>query len=568
MHAFAPHFVKISAKEAACWIISIVIVSSYLLPYALFGTSSHILIHDNLDSAYSWYKVLIESGSLFAPNGTPIEQIFNGLPREALPSEFDAFVLMYWLFGPYGAYVLNRVLMTVVAFFGMYWLLKRHVVPGGSFSTIHFAGALCYALLPFWPFGGLSVSGLPLVVYAFLNIRERDLRWPNWVILMLFPFYSSLVLSGAFLLLTLAFLWIIDATQKKGSLFFLFGLAFISFSYTITHYRLFAAFLFHPTFSSHRVEFSSLGTGLAGAAAEAFGLFTDGQYHAQSLHRVVILPTVAISAFLLARYSWDRRAKQYVFLLAFIGITAGWYGLLRWSPVSGTMDRLNHWIPIQLDRFHFLHPMIWTVLFALALQLIRVSFRIGMWIAICVSGAQIVLLFLYHELWQNRLTPTIAEFFAAQQFQNVARYIGQPKQSYRVASLGIHPSVAQYNGFYTLDGYVANYPLRYKHAWRDVIEGELLRDAALKQYYDGWGSRVYLFSSELSERGNYVMNYAGNDFEVQKLCINVEAFGALGGKYVISAVRINETNNPKFKLERMFRDPGSAWDIYLYRIAN
>ena len=475
---------------------------------------------------------------------------------------------MYWLFGPYGAYVLNRTLMTVVGFFGIYLLLKRHVVPGDSFSTIHFGGALCYALLPFIPFGGLSVAGLPLVVYAFLNIREKDLRWPNWVMLILFPFYSSLVLSGAFLLLTLACLWLIDATQKKGNLFFLLSLSLISFAYIFTNYRLFAAFFFHSTFPSHRVEFSQVGIDLAGAAREALNLFANGQYHAQSLHWVVILPTVAISAFLLARYSWDRRAKQYVFHLAFIGITAGWYGLLQWSALSSMTDRLNYWIPIQLQRFHFLHPMMWTVLFALALQLIRVSFRIGAWIITCVIGAQLILLFSYHELWQNRITPTIEEFFAAQQLENVAKYIGQPKQTYRVASLGIHPSIAQYNGFYTLDGYVTNYPLQYKHAWRDVIEGELVKNAALKQYYDRWGSRVYLFSSELSEHGKYVMNYAGNDFEVQQLSINIEAFEALGGKYVISAVRINETNNPHFKLERMFQDSRSAWDIYLYKIVN
>ena len=34
----------------------------------------------------------------------------------------------------------------------------------------------------------------------------------------------------------------------------------------------------------------------------------------------------------------------------------------------------------------------------------------------------------------------------------------------------------------------------------------------------------------------------------------------------LSAVRINEIKNPQFRLERAFRDSGSAWDIYLYRL--
>ena len=53
-----------------------------------------------------------------------------------------------------------------------------------------------------------------------------------------------------------------------------------------------------------------------------------------------------------------------------------------------------------------------------------------------------------------------------------------------------------------------------------------MRSAFLKKYYDAWGSRVYLFSSELFEHGNLEENRAGNTFEVLQLCMKVDAFKA------------------------------------------
>lgn len=40
-------------------------------------------------------------------------------------------------------------------------------------------------------------------------------------------------------------------------------------------------------------------------------------------------------------------------------------------------------------------------------------------------------------------------------------------------SVGIYPAAAAYNGFHCLDGYSNNYPLEYKHAFRQIMEGEL-----------------------------------------------------------------------------------------------
>ena len=69
-----------------------------------------------------------------------------------------------------------------------------------------------------------------------------------------------------------------------------------------------------------------------------------------------------------------------------------------------------------------------------------------------------------------------------------------PVEDYRVASIGIHPAIAQYNGFYTLDTYNNFYPLSYKHEFRKIIEKELEKNKKIRNYFDAWGGRCYFFT--------------------------------------------------------------------------
>ncbi|MDA6131502.1 DUF6044 family protein, partial [Escherichia coli] len=67
-------------------------------------------------------------------------------------------------------------------------------------------------------------------------------------------------------------------------------------------------------------------------------------------------------------------------------------------------------------------------------------------------------------LFQDK--PTVRQFYAEEQFSAIKEYIGLPQEDYRVASIGLHPAIAQYNGFYTLDSYNNFYPLTYKYQFR------------------------------------------------------------------------------------------------------
>ena len=120
----------------------------------------------------------------------------------------------------------------------------------------------------------------------------------------------------------------------------------------------------------------------------------------------------------------------------------------------------------------------------------------------------------------------------------------------------------EYNGFYTLDGYCANYDKKYKLKFLEIIKDEIKKNKVLREYYDYWGSRAYLFTAEDIGYGNV----SGNTITLKNLDFNTQAMKDLGAKYIISAVKIDIQTDPEYKFLKKFQDEESAWDIYLYEI--
>ena len=94
--------------------------------------------------------------------------------------------------------------------------------------------------------------------------------------------------------------------------------------------------------------------------------------------------------------------------------------------------------------------------------------------------------------------PSYKEFYDENLFDIIEKSISTSKRTnYNIVCIGLSPSILEYNGYHTLDGYFYQYPLSYKHKFRKIIEKELEKSSLLKSYYDDWGSRCYIFSSEL-----------------------------------------------------------------------
>ena len=275
---------------------SALILFLYVAPFIVLGQDSFVLIHDMLDHHISKYKTLAESGLIFANSNNQLDMYMNA-PRVAFGNEIKFVFWLFYLFEPFNAYVINQILIRVIAFIGMLVLLNRYVFEqkNHEFSTFI---SLIFSLLPFYATSGISVAGLPLVTYIFLNIRAGIDSYKDWLGLVIFPLYSSLVFSMMFYIIFLGFVWFFDIYRRQLNSRFTISIFLVSFIFLIVNYRLVEAFFFGVDFTSHRVEMGIVGDsiGFFDAIIKAAKHFIIGQYHAHSLH-IIFLPLVSLIFF-------------------------------------------------------------------------------------------------------------------------------------------------------------------------------------------------------------------------------------------------------------------------------
>ncbi|MNX24303.1 hypothetical protein D3C86_543200 [compost metagenome] len=544
------------------WIIGLAIVLLYMLPYFVLGENSYIRIHDTLDSEISKYKLLVESGKLFAPNDALLPGMMDGAYRISFPSEFNALVWLFYFFGPFWGYVANSLILRVIAFFGMFLLLERHVFKQESSSLAVIGASMGFALLPFWSMGALSVAAQPLVLYALLNLFEGDARPRNWLILALVPFYSFVEFSGIFWIAAALILAGVEAWRKRIIPWkSLGGAAVLLMGSLISQYRLFYGMLFDHAYVSHRVEFQWDYVGFLQALKIALGNFLRGQDHVSTVHALILI--IALGALVVLRGS--RRRQLALWIGAAASISA-WYGLWHWQGLQPLTENVSLLKSFNFSRVHWFHPTIWYVIFALALYAIHRHLRWGRPLALLIISSQVALLFASGEQATGAITkqPSYRAYFSPTVFEEIADYIGVEQSNYRVVSIGMNPAIPNYSGFHTLDAYLNNYPLAFKHKFRPVIAEELKKSADLLHYFDKWGNRCYMFSSELGLRLDV---YKDSGLQITRLDVKTDVLAGLGVEYVLSAVPILNASDLQLRYRKEFTRDGSPWHVYLYEVA-
>jgi len=557
------HSGEIQKKERKLVYLSFLAILLFVSPYFILGENAHMRVHDNLDSNIAWYKVLAKSGEIFGSVDAVIPQIINGLPRNAYGTEYSGIVWLHALFPSIYAYGLSQMITRVFAFIGMYLLLKKHFLREDRYGWIRVGVSLAFALTPFWPSGMLSTLGMPLALWAFLNIRAGEHSWKNYLVLTLLPLYSSIVLGFFFFLSAMGVLWIVDVVRGRGwNWGFLFAIVYMTVVYLGVEYRLVHSFLFSDEPTS-RDEYFHARLTFWHSVRLTFKNYILGHNHVMTVHGLFILPVTFFALYIVARKKMWKQEKTFVFLHVLNLALSAWYAFWfykGWLPLTERFDFLDKF---NFARYHFLRPLVIYVLFALSLKILWREGKHWRQPTIFVMVAQLILLTAFNEeiLYQNK--PSFKQFYAEEQFAEIKRYIGKPVEDYRVASIGIHPAIAQYNGFYTLDTYNNFYPLSYKHRFREIIAKELDKDKKLREYFDEWGGRCYIFVDEL---GKHYMFKKNSKKKIKKLQLNTATFYEMGGRYIFSALPILNAEQNRLKLEKVFDSKESAWRVYLYKV--
>ncbi|WP_245859538.1 DUF6044 family protein [Spirosoma aerolatum] len=580
-----------STSERTYLFIAIGLLGLYVFPYIWLGEGAHLTIHDNLDSDFLYLYLLKLTRTAFdfdlntiIPNmmsGGP----FRGIPRSAFRTGLNVEVLSFWLFPPYAAQVINFAAVHGLGFWGMYLLLRRYILPESIWAFTRVAVAFLFALVPCYIVHGASVTGQPLLLFAFLNLLTNRARWTDWVIILLFPFYSFFVWSGLFICVALGVLGLISMLRNRQlNRPYLNGLLTLSLLYLASEWELIYGFV-HQTYISQRVEFdySQLRSmRVVDSLRRSADLFVWPMFNTGAFFTLGILLVAGLSArkaFRRERYTSVRWLIGLPILAALICLVHGFYHYL--VVALGDSDLGLKFRVFQFDRFYFLLPALWFILFAMALREFGDGRReagnnsqpsnvVSLFLAL-----QLTLMLIANKEWRINVGksvglineaqyPSFRAFFAEKQFVQIRDYIGQQPSNYRVICLGMHPSVAQFNGFYTLDSYQNNYPLPYKHAFRKIIAAELAKGTRqMRVYYDAYACRAYLYTAELGM--NYLFGKTQNR-SVSHLQIDTNALKSLNGQYVISAVPILNAAANRLYLKKVFDQPESYWRIWLYKV--
>ncbi len=540
--------------------VSFILLIIYFLPFCVMGEDSYIMIHDNLDSAISRIKIIFDNNAMFNPE--QILPVMDGLPRKLFPGMMNVKMWIFMFSPCFWAYIINAFIVKSVALYGMFLLLIDYVIRNNKWlcSIV----ALSFALIPFYTDYDLSSAGIPLILWAFFNLYNNKNIEVSYVLIILFPFYSSLVLSGIFLSLFLSTLCIIKIC-KEGKVFshFFYGMILLCILYIIVNFDLFEQFFISSNYVSHRTEFITQSS-FNDIVVDTFDLVMYSQYHAGKCCAWIIIFVFGVSCYF--NYS---KFKIYI-LFIFIAIISLIFTARLFTLLLPNIRLLQEF---QFDRFYFLLPTAYFIMLASALSDLYVYKK--------KMIAFVILLFIcaYNVIFDvefrttalkiigmdNNQSPTYKQFFDENLFSQITKSLNiKDTSKCKTVVLGIHPAITEFNGFYTLDSYKANYPLEYKHKFRKVIAKELEKDESIKDYFDKWGSRCYVFSSELGKQYLYGKN--SNKRYVEHLQIDIETLKNLGCDYIFSAVKINNADQLKIKYISRYTTPDSFWEIYVYKV--
>lgn len=557
--------------------VSFIVVT--LLFVLIYGEDLYIAIHDNLDASMPYYKILRDQG-LFWESQAEIP-ILHGLDRNYFPSELKLYSILYMLFPPFAAYIVGwyiRIFLSVSGFLFLVKILWQEDDNRSSTLTKNLAAVcgLLYGIFPSFPVQSTSFASIPWL-FALLVLLDRERKWYYFFLIFLYPFFSDFALFGFFICGYMVLFFVIDwIKNRRPRLCILGALVTLACGYIVTEWRLFYVTLFSGTLSVREsYVFSALP--LSEVPKTIWTGFAGGTFHADSLHTWIVLPTCLICCAVtlfsyIRKREVDRIWKDPLnWILLWIFGNSLIYALnetaLFRNFVSSLIPPLSSF---QFDRTLWFNPFLWYLAFLLSLLRIRKEWlRNLLWIAAFLVVCAVPRIYspivynvpfvyeAYVKLTGKEAHLSYREFFSEELFSEIKEKIDY--QGEWAVAFGMHPSVLQYNGIATLDGYASFYPLEYKMQFRELIAPELAVDEQSRVYYDDWGARAYVFSDRISYEPKRTLEQ--NDAEMR---IDKDAFQRLRGRYIFSRVAVTNAEELGIQMIGKYKKEGLPYTIYVY----
>lgn len=576
------------------------------LVFGISGESSIISVHDNLDLFLPQFQMLKNTHSFFAHD---VEIPFlGGIDRDNLPSEFSLYSLLFMILPGYYAYVAGYLLKIVIALASVVLLARDFCGERyEKYRPLVYMMGFAYGALNVFPAFGISFASIPLVIYLLRRIYAAP-RAGWYAALFLYPLLSYFSYFGLFVLgylvIALVWLWIRD---KRFPLRLLLAFLVLAAGYAACEYRLFGVMLFgeEDTIRSTMEAGSYSLRQVLGTICEGF---LKGMFHAESVHTYLVLP-ICLIYWVYLNVSYVKRGEKkqivhdvYNLLMAALLFNSIVYGIYYWEGFRSLVERLcpplTGW---QFNRTIFFNPFLWYAAFFLVLKRLydredsegSMAFFVTRnrriksgeapvcrWLAngLAILAVLVIVLSgtryndLYHtcaariyQVVKDRKPDQLSygEFYSSGLFEEAKEDLGYTGQW--SAAYGFHPAILEYNDIKTLDGYLGFYEQSYKDAFRKVIAPALDRVPETREYFDTWGARAYLYSgTDLSIVGA-VRNYQVSD---SNLYIDLDAFKALGGRYIFSRIEISNAEETGLVLAGTYTHEDSPYTLYVYRTAS
>ncbi len=590
------------------WWVVFLLLGVVIMPNLILGEGSVFTVHDQLDESMMNYVLTARH-----PGEGMIPEMLGGINASGLQPSAALMSLLYRVLPPFGAFLCTYILLILCGFLGMYFATRE--LTGSSILSVLAAG--CFCMLPLYPVYGLSQMGIPMVLYAYLCLNKiagsgLKATWKQAVLplalVLLFGWNSHLVYTGYVVLAFWAAAIVVSMIRKRWAAWSGVGFGLLLLTYILSNLNLFAEILLGVSLNggshyvSHREEMVN--------SAMKFGetvwtVFTESAQHAFTYHRKLILPIVIVlvlGGICYRKLEQDAR-RRYLTALGGLGILFGiavFYGICKSEPVVNFKNSVSGFLHyFQMERFYWIYPAGWYLELALVCSfgwtmgkkaveekgktqksvtglksaLISLPVQLVVIGLILLPTAQTVLYNsdFYRNVNQynngSGITGYISweSYYAKELMEQLEETIGRDMSTYRVAHLGISPSPSLMHGFYTVDGYSNNYPLDYKHAFREVIADELALAPETAVYFDKWGNRCYLFNSQT---GNYWMVEKGSGVVYEGLKFDMDALANLGCEYIFSGGEIKDYEDMGLKPMGYFETEDSYWGIWLYGLEN